>query len=65
MDHFDGVADLSNDMWRRVMGINLDGPRFTMRAAIPHMIQNGSGHIVNIASTAGISGGPPSTRWSG
>ncbi len=57
MDHFDGVADLSNEMWRRVMGINLDGPLFTMRAAIPHMVANGGGHIINIASTAGISGG--------
>jgi NAD(P)-dependent dehydrogenase (short-subunit alcohol dehydrogenase family) len=57
MDHFDGVADLTNEMWRRVMGINLDGPMFTMRATIPHMIANGGGHIVNIASTAGISGG--------
>lgn len=57
MDHFDGVAELSNEMWRRVLGINLDGPMYTMRAAIPHMIQNGGGHIVNIASTAGISGG--------
>lgn len=36
MDHFDGVAELSNEMWRRVMGINLDGPMHTMRAAIPH-----------------------------
>jgi NAD(P)-dependent dehydrogenase (short-subunit alcohol dehydrogenase family) len=57
MDHFDGVAELSNELWRRVMGINLDGPMYTMRAAIPHMISNGGGHIINIASTAGISGG--------
>lgn len=57
MDHFDGVADLTNDLWRRVMGINLDGPMFTMRAAIPHMLRNGGGRIVNIASTAGLSGG--------
>lgn len=57
MDHFDGVAELTNEMWRRVLGINLDGPMYTMRAAIPHMVKEGRGHIVNIASTAGISGG--------
>ncbi len=57
MDNFDGVADLTNEMWRRVLGINLDGPMFTMRAAIPHMIKGGGGRIINIASTAGISGG--------
>jgi NAD(P)-dependent dehydrogenase (short-subunit alcohol dehydrogenase family) len=57
MDNMDGVADLTNEMWKRVMGINLEGPMYTMRAAIPHMVEHGGGSITNIASTAGISGG--------
>lgn len=57
MDHFEGVAELSDDIWRRVMGINLDGPMFTSRRAIPYMLKQGGGDIINIASTAGISGG--------
>lgn len=57
MDYMEGVAELSDDIWRRVLGINLDGPMFTSRRAIPHMIKQGSGSIINIASTAGISGG--------
>ena len=57
MDHMQGVGELSDDMWRRVLSINLDGPMFTSRRAIPHMIAQGRGSIINIASTAGISGG--------
>ncbi len=57
MDYMEGVAELSDDIWHRVMGINVEGPMFTMRKAIPHMIEQGGGSIINIASTAGISGG--------
>ncbi len=57
MDYMQGVGDLSDDIWRRVLAINLDGPMFTSRKAVPLMIAQGSGSIVNTASTAGISGG--------
>ncbi len=57
MDYMQGVGELSDDIWRRVLSINLDGPMFTSRRAIPHMIAQGGGSIINIASTAGISGG--------
>ena len=57
MDYMQGVGELSNDIWRRVLSINLDGPMFTSRRAIPQMLAQGGGSIVNTASTAGISGG--------
>jgi NAD(P)-dependent dehydrogenase (short-subunit alcohol dehydrogenase family) len=57
MDYMQGVGELSDDIWRRVLGINLDGPMYTSRRAIPHMLQQGSGSIINIGSTASISGG--------
>ncbi len=56
MDYMQGVGELADDIWRRVLSINLDGPMFTMRRAIPHMVKQGGGAIVNIASTAGIEG---------
>ena len=34
MDHNHGVGELTDDMWRRVMGINLDGPMFATRKAV-------------------------------
>jgi NAD(P)-dependent dehydrogenase (short-subunit alcohol dehydrogenase family) len=57
MDYMQGVGEVADDIWRRVLSINLDGPMFTSRRAIPHMLKQGSGSIINIASTAGISGG--------
>ncbi len=56
MDYMQGVGELADDIWRRVLGINLDGPMFTSRRAVPQMIRQGSGSIINIASTAAISG---------
>jgi NAD(P)-dependent dehydrogenase (short-subunit alcohol dehydrogenase family) len=57
MDYMQGVGELTEDVWRRVLGINLDGPMFTMRRAVPRMVAQGGGAIVNVASTAGIRGG--------
>ena len=57
MDYMQGVGELSDDIWRRVLSINLDGPMFTSRRAIRHMLAHGGGSIINIASTAGIHGG--------
>jgi len=56
MDYNQGVAELSDDVWRRVLSINLDGPMFASRRAIPQMIKQGGGSIINTASTAGLSG---------
>ncbi|MGE0227718.1 MAG: SDR family oxidoreductase [Dehalococcoidia bacterium] len=38
--------------WRQVLGVNLDGPFWMSRAVLPVMREQGSGHIVNVASTA-------------
>jgi NAD(P)-dependent dehydrogenase (short-subunit alcohol dehydrogenase family) len=57
MDYMQGVGEVSDEIWRRVLAINLDGPLFTMRRAVGHMLRQGGGSIVNIASVAGIEGG--------
>jgi len=57
MDLFQSVADVDNDTWRRVMSVNLDGPMFAMRRAVPLMLAQGGGSIVNVASVAGVGGG--------
>ena len=38
MDLFQGVAELDDDVWQRVMSINVDGPMFLTRKAIPIML---------------------------
>ena len=50
--------------WRRVLEINLTGPFLCCRAVIPHLIANGYGRIVNIASIAGKEGNPTAAHYS-
>ncbi len=57
MDYMQGVGELTDDVWRRVLGINLDGPMFTTRKAVQHMLAHGGGSIVNVGSTASLHGG--------
>lgn len=47
------VADLDPDVWQKIIDVNLTGPFLLMRAAIPHMIEDGGGSIINIASVGG------------
>ena len=46
------ATDLTPEDWRRVLGVNLDGPFLVSRAVLPTMRKQGGGHIVNVASTA-------------
>jgi NAD(P)-dependent dehydrogenase (short-subunit alcohol dehydrogenase family) len=57
MDLFQSVADVDNETWRHVMSVNVDGPMFAMRKAVPLLLAQGRGAIVNIASVAGVGGG--------
>jgi NAD(P)-dependent dehydrogenase (short-subunit alcohol dehydrogenase family) len=57
MDSMAGVAELTDETWRRVMAINLEGPLHTMRRAIPRLVEQGGGAIINIASVGGLHGG--------
>jgi 3-oxoacyl-[acyl-carrier protein] reductase len=51
------VADTSDDLWSRVLAVNVTGPFMLMRAAIPHMVEGGGGVIINVSSIAGLIGG--------
>jgi NAD(P)-dependent dehydrogenase (short-subunit alcohol dehydrogenase family) len=57
MDYMQGIGELTDDIWRKVIGINLDGPMFTSRRAVQVMLKQGDGSIINIASTAALHGG--------
>src|SRR5512143_950802 len=57
MDLNQGVAELTDDVWQRVIGINLNGPMYLTRKTVPIMIKQGGGSIVMIASAAGLGGG--------
>lgn len=57
MDDFTPAAEVPDELWRRVIGVNLDGPFFVTRAVLPLMVRQGAGAIVNIASIGGLQGG--------
>jgi len=50
--------------WQRVMAINLNGPFHCCHSVVPHMLKNGYGRIVNIASIAGKEGNPNAAHYS-
>jgi 2-dehydro-3-deoxy-L-rhamnonate dehydrogenase (NAD+) len=58
------TVDVTDEEWRRVHAINLDGVFFANRAAIPKMLENGYGRIVNVASIAGKEGNPMAGAYS-
>jgi len=43
-------------LWRQMLAVNLTGSYHCSRAALPAMLAGGHGRIVNIASTAGLTG---------
>ncbi len=52
------VEEFTLDHWNRVIDVNLRGVIHGVHAAYPVMLRQGSGHIVNTASLAGLIPGP-------
>lgn len=46
---------LTDDEWDQDLAVNLNGPFYLCRAALPHLLETG-GNIVNVASVAGVEG---------
>ena len=47
------VLKMTDDEWRQVLDVNLSGTFFMAQAALRHMIERGSGRIVNVSSIVG------------
>src|ERR1700735_5490477 len=50
------VLKMSDEDWFKVISVNLSGAFFMSQAVLPHMIERGSGRIVNISSIIGETG---------
>lgn len=50
------VLKMTDEDWYRVLAVNLSGGFFMSQAALPHMIERGSGRIINISSIIGEQG---------
>ena len=53
------LNEMEAEFWHKVMDINMTSMMFVTRAAAPHLAQNESSSIVNLASLAGRKGGHP------
>lgn len=51
---FPDLDALTEDVWARIMDVNLSGPMRLTKAVAPVMMAHGAGRIVNIASVAGL-----------
>jgi NAD(P)-dependent dehydrogenase (short-subunit alcohol dehydrogenase family) len=50
------VLKMTDEDWYKVMAVNLSGAFFMSKAVLPHMIERGSGRIINISSIIGSIG---------
>ncbi len=57
------MTEYEEEVWERVMNINLKGVWLCMKYEIPQMIKYGGGAIVNTASTFGLVGSPNRTAY--
>lgn len=56
MDHFVPAGEVDDDLWQRVLDVNLTAPMRLCRALLPLMVGRGRGAIVNVASAAALGG---------
>lgn len=48
------IVDLTDEAYRRIMSVNVDGVVYGTRAVLPGMVERGAGDIVATASIAGL-----------
>jgi NAD(P)-dependent dehydrogenase (short-subunit alcohol dehydrogenase family) len=52
------LADITPDLWRQIMTVNVDAPLFLAQTLAPQMAAHGWGRIINLASST-VWGPPP------
>lgn len=57
------LLEQPQELWDRLIQVNLTGTMLMCKAALPHMIRQGRGVIINTSSVTGIVGAPGSTAY--
>jgi len=63
MDGFEPTAEITDENWDRVLGVNLTGMMRMTRAVLSLMLERGQGSIVNVGSEAGQRGSAAGTPY--
>jgi NAD(P)-dependent dehydrogenase (short-subunit alcohol dehydrogenase family) len=58
-----GVLKMTDQDWQRVIEVNLSGAFYLSQAALRHMLERGSGRIINISSVIGEMGNIGQTNY--
>jgi 3-oxoacyl-[acyl-carrier protein] reductase len=61
---FGNFLELEPAAWERIIQVNLMGTYYVTRAVLPNMIERQTGDIINISSTAGLSGNALTSAYS-
>lgn len=56
LDDYLSADNMTDEMWNKVLNVNVTGPMKLIRGVINHMINQGSGNIINVASVGGLFG---------
>lgn len=62
--HIGLLTDMTAEEWHRVIAVNLDSCFYTCRAAIPLMLKNHCGKIINVSSVWGTQGASMEVAYS-
>lgn len=57
-------TDITHEEWRQMFAANVDGVYYCCRAAVPHLVRQHSGAIVNVSSIWGLCGASCETHYS-
>jgi len=58
------ITDVTDEIWERMIGVNLNGVFYCTRQALTHMINKKSGRIINVSSIWGICGASCEVHYS-
>ena len=57
-------GELTNEDWKKIFTVNVEGVFYTIRAALPHMLHRKAGRIVTVSSMWGQVGGSCEVAYS-
>ena len=58
------LVEIDEELWNKVLAVDLNSVYLCSQAVLPHMLERGSGSIVNVASIAGKEGNPNMVPYS-